>query len=439
MNIPQLAQAETPPPDDPNADIRIGFNGMPGDYSKDGQKVLLKPITDDQQGHDWAQVFVDAFDFGGHANLQVVCELNDGREIPGILRVPGAEPTADITIPRRSAGSKIADAWREKYKLGPNDGDDLDPDPVGDGNAGDGFSNYEEYRGFVINGRHVRTDPTKKDIFIRNKIGPAALPGLDLFAAVTELAAHYDLKDAEMPPSRVMNLKRSSKSPRSSQELQHGLVLVYVGTGNASSTTSKGKLFRPKFVDQVVIQKNVATPIKGKSKLTGSQELTLNSTIAHELCHAIGVAHHGERDLQHVAWVLGRRDLGNGQTESWIEERESTWNDAKGRYEVSNIPGDQIRVFDTDGTTEILPGDKSLPLPQTLYVAVHGGECSGNDQCLMRYNFANAYVLPDFPRRRYLAPPEPPGLELCQSKDGTGINPSATATPPPATVNTNSR
>jgi hypothetical protein len=41
----------------------------------------------------------------------------------------------------------------------------------------------------------------------------------------------------------------------------------------------------------------------------------------------------------------------------------------------------------------------------------------------MRYNFANAYILPDFPRRRYLSPPEPPGLELCTSKAGTGINP----------------
>src|SRR5205807_6943701 len=187
-------------------------------------------------------------------------------------------------------------------QLGVGDGDDLDPNPTGDGNAGDGFSNYEEYRGFVVNGRHVRTDPTKKDLFIRNRIGNAAVPGLRLFSDVTELAVHWDLKDSEMPTSRVVDLNRSTQSPRNSRELQHGLVLAYITAVNASVATSKGK-WRPRDIDQVVIQKEMATPARGARRLNASQELALKSTVAHELCHAIGVKHHGETDLHQVAWV----------------------------------------------------------------------------------------------------------------------------------------
>jgi hypothetical protein len=422
MNYPRLSpRGDTPPPDDPNPDIKLALNGVPGEFLSEGQRALIKPVPDEELGHDWAQVFVDAYDFGGYANLQVVCELNDGREIPGILRsADGAAATADITLPKRSNGSKIADSWRSKYKLGPNDADDLDPDPVGDGNGGDGFSNYEEYRGFIVNGRHRRTDPTVKDIFILNKIGPAAQFGLFLFRDATGLAAHYNCLDAEMPPSRIMNLNRSARSPRSSQELQHGLVLVYKAGGDASSASAAAGLFRPKNVERVYILKSLAASDKGKSQLSQSQEQELASTIAHELCHAIGVDHHGETDLHHVAWVRAERKV-DGRTESWFEERESTWNDARQRYDVSSVPGDQIRIFDGPGV-EILASDPSFPTPQTVYVGVYGGEHSGSDRCLMRYDCANAYILPDFPRRRYLSPGEPCGLELCESKAGVGIN-----------------
>jgi len=39
---------------------------------------------------------------------------------------------------------------------------DNESDPVADGHPGDGFSLYEEYRGFIIGGQHVEVDPKKK-------------------------------------------------------------------------------------------------------------------------------------------------------------------------------------------------------------------------------------------------------------------------------------
>jgi hypothetical protein len=47
---------------------------------------------------------------------------------------------------------------------GLRDSDDIDDQPAGQ--AGDGLSNFEEYRGFVAATTHVRTDPHKRDIFV---------------------------------------------------------------------------------------------------------------------------------------------------------------------------------------------------------------------------------------------------------------------------------
>ena len=43
---------------------------------------------------------------------------------------------------------------------------DLDANPPGPAQLGDGLSAFEEYRGFVINGTHVRTSPLVRDLFV---------------------------------------------------------------------------------------------------------------------------------------------------------------------------------------------------------------------------------------------------------------------------------
>jgi hypothetical protein len=44
--------------------------------------------------------------------------------------------------------------------------DDLDASPSGPTQPGDGFSAFEEYRGFVVQGQHERLDPQTRDLFI---------------------------------------------------------------------------------------------------------------------------------------------------------------------------------------------------------------------------------------------------------------------------------
>lgn len=76
-------------------------------------------------------------------------------------------------IPRDDDDNKIADAWsKEKHS------EMWDEDPQnGQRRPGDGYTFYEEYRGFIVTQgttddtqwKHVRTDPKKKDIFIYDK------------------------------------------------------------------------------------------------------------------------------------------------------------------------------------------------------------------------------------------------------------------------------
>ncbi len=60
------------------------------------------------------------------------------------------------------AGWPIASGHVDATDL--HDSDDIDDQPAGQ--TGDGLSNFEEYRGFVIATMHVRTDPHKRDIFV---------------------------------------------------------------------------------------------------------------------------------------------------------------------------------------------------------------------------------------------------------------------------------
>src|SRR5262249_10782071 len=156
-----------------------------------------------------------------------------------------------------------------------------DDDPAGDSNKGDGFSNYEEYRGFVINAEHRRTDPTIKDIFIKNRLGPIAQRGINLFAADTMLKTHPKCPDAEMASSRIMNQNRSSQSPTYSHEFQHGLVLAWQWTGSYSYADAKDTLWRPKNVPEVKILHAVAFPVGLAKSQKEWAETELAVTIAH--------------------------------------------------------------------------------------------------------------------------------------------------------------
>jgi hypothetical protein len=90
------------------------------------------------------------------------------------------EGTLDVymaKIPVDNDNNHIADSWAFNYLGSPIR--DNDPDPLSR-IQGDGFSLYEEYRGFIVKGNWRELNPLRKDVFIVNLLDELYHPGLGL-------------------------------------------------------------------------------------------------------------------------------------------------------------------------------------------------------------------------------------------------------------------
>jgi hypothetical protein len=101
-----------------------------------------------------ARVTLDCWDYGGFT----------------LTRATHAGAVANLHIPLDDNGNWIADGGWKVGSLAVADtgglsSEDSDLTPVGDGLSGDGLTRFEEYRGFMVQGVHTRTDPSVKDVF----------------------------------------------------------------------------------------------------------------------------------------------------------------------------------------------------------------------------------------------------------------------------------
>ena len=307
-----------------------------------------------------AQLF--SYDWGAYGTLRVSAYMHYGKVIVGFLK--GHTEITDITIPRRSNGSKIADKWKADHGVsGLDDLDDSEKDPIGDGDAGDGFPLYEEYRGFYENGRHIFGDPKRKDLFVFSA-HQEFYPGIQLLARVTGLSIHYRLRGNEFDAAnRVMNINRGSAPHLGFQ--QHALRIV-----RATAGASRSPIGPPKYADTTRISPQAygfTTMTVGRRKEITNE---LHSTVAHELGHAVRIEHHGSTDKKKAVYTSKKRD-----------------NPITGRPEYE-VKEDGIVV---DPRYE---NDRPYPheIKDTNYVGVWGGLHSGEDDCIMRYDVAFAYI-----------------------------------------------
>jgi hypothetical protein len=96
------------------------------------------------------------FVWDGAANALTPLDCG-GSAVFDVTDVTGNTGTYTFVIPPSASVSGIPDSWAAQY------GGNLVPDADDDR---DGISNFDEYRGFIVSGRHLRTSPVEKDLFV---------------------------------------------------------------------------------------------------------------------------------------------------------------------------------------------------------------------------------------------------------------------------------
>lgn len=174
-----------------------------GKLSKSDQILEVTDPKRNDAGQPYAEVKINSYDFGGRASLRAICLLNDGREIEGVMKDVGEAPM----LPKMKHPGWVADTWKKAHQVEKLADDDDNEEIKGQKDNGDGFTLYEEYRGWVEKGKHIEGDPKGKDFFVLNLIGGDAEAGIDLFEQLSKLRVYSRLRDAtEMSQEdRLMN------------------------------------------------------------------------------------------------------------------------------------------------------------------------------------------------------------------------------------------
>lgn len=351
----------------------------------------------------------------------------------------------NILLPQRQPTSHIANSWKNAHgiALSTPDNDDSEDTPNGDGQPGDGFTLYEEYRGFYMGCsnnssppqpegatgacQHVEGDPTTKDLFVVDKVGVQA--GIRLFQAGSDLNVHFSgLKLAEVGPQgssyRVINFNHGQGAHEVDQ---HAIIVDYGSNrGFSEAVTTSDYVCQdgshvcpalPKHIDYIALNANFKT-LRAVNKVAGYR-----TDVAHELAHAVDVYHHGDADAG-VVWWLPDPNTGGVVEESLDQNHAPIPSTARTVYimEEDQDPTALQKALSaaylhipTNGT------DAYIGNTVCSGVVVEHGPHSGDVASFMRYHYASAYIPLGFPTVRFLVD-ELPGEDLTDHPGGTGVN-----------------
>jgi hypothetical protein len=397
-----------------------------------------------------AVLLLGSHDWGGWATLNVNVRVA-GQVIKGHFL---GDPTTDILIPKRQAGSFIADNWKtlQNISLTTPDNDDSENAPVGDGNKGDGLTLYEEYRGFYLGCarnssavqpegtpgatcKHVEGDPNTKDLFVASELSAQQELGIKKFKTETKLNVHYKgLSLKEIGTDHLINFN-FGVGPHLQNDETAGQHALYVHWNNKESTSKAvGGPGVPRKITEIYLGRgSELLTSTNPSSNQGSNYYT--ATVAHELSHGVDVWHHGEYDRDSVKWYADQ------QGQVW-----ETKVDQQGTFIVGTAVAIQVFTELQDPRTAIPTGLFALGLledcpemndtcpPKTggigVNVANHvcsgivklGGQHSGDQDCYMRYDNAEAYIPSGYPNVRYYPVDEITGLHLTDKTTGTFVN-----------------
>jgi len=236
-----------------------------------------------------AAVTVRAMDYGAWGRLKA--EFFAG----------GAWVTATTTragdfasVPLDDNNDHIADRWLEDAGLsGHAAAEDADSGPEG-ANTGDGYSNYEEYRGFEAWGSWLSTDPTWKELFVNNEANN------DECGDFTSTGIVCVLIDAdEYDADRVVNFNRqyATAGPQKGLLVLSGALTTAPDGSERVGVLGETVLAVPNEGSPIVIDP-AAISIYNRQGVSDEGLLTpipnaRRSVLAHEIGHAVNIDHHG--------------------------------------------------------------------------------------------------------------------------------------------------
>lgn len=367
-----------------------------------------------------SSIIVSCFDGGAYGRLRVTAYTADGQSIVGHLK--GDTNTQEVTIPKDKDGDRIADKWEQDMGVSELAAvDDTDSIPKGDGDPGDGFTLYEEYRGFIENNKFIRTNPKTKDLFVCNTLDGETVNGIKWMGAVTGIETHYKLTEEELGADRVINRNHSDTAAHVVD--QHGVRIIQ--GANPTTSRAKGGPGTPKAIQHIEIATELDDWKAGSSTIINTTTNYVARITAHELLHCCNIFHHGSKDVRKVLW-MSKEVEGSWRIYEYTKFRAayaSFYPDEAGEaVNVFNENGIQIEPEQTMLKNGYFPG----------WLGAKQGQHSGVEDCLTRYDCASAYES-TIGSVRYMLPngtSEAPGMFLCSESEGTGVNkPSRTPEP----------
>lgn len=366
-----------------------------------------------------AELLVHAHDFGAYGTLTV--KAKDEQERDAVIRVRGQDGK-DLRIPLDENDNHIADAWElaELGALRGAAGDDDEDRPAGKpGTKGDGLGLYEEYRGFRVQGSHVRADPRRKDVFVcDHTAGQVAQAGIDLFESATKLKV-WRMTFEELGNDRLVNRNGGGLGHVVDQ---HGILIE---TGPAGGDPQQVPIAASAAFGPPKQTLFVQLPA-GRSYASGDGQ----ADAAHELAHAVGVSHHGEDNLYAVDWEwrleegqwrLYEQALQQGKDGTWQPNTAFAAKPIEVLFEPAS-GGGRRPYQKSDGAPA---GAATVGVDR--YRLLMGGErspFSGDQECLLRYADKQAYLAKGNARLRYIPDKAQWKMRthLCTAKQGTGVN-----------------
>ncbi len=432
---------------------------FPPDSTDQSPDLKLANIPTRNEGQDGEQInpsgltsvaYVEPYDWGGWTTLNVEAELNDGRTIKGKIEASLASygPREDIRVPRSYSDSKVAVSWqRENGAVNMWDDEDSDRLPQGKPGAdGDGLSVYEEYRGFYVQGKHVSTDPRRKDLFVFNNTQgsvdtfPITERAIDRFRSVSRLDVHK-LNSGELSrqrkrvnhnraqgptkgPQAWVEVKDSGRSVRPNDYIRSGsrprnvdYIRVPDWSANIADVAPlfdrRGSPPASAGLEHMIVQalfQSVSVDRPGPSDKTGSFLFYPGDAVA-------GIKPYFELGPKKVLVIdFFGRDL----AEQWASRINQSIERAK-----------QSRGEETPAQTAARASKQAANLTSFKWLIGEKGKAhSGPEECLMRDWFADVYHssfpsvdgLPVYRLVDRERGAEQPGGRLGSTRKGTGVN-----------------